>query len=75
MPSDDHQRSFLTSIASFLSDLLKEIVSSMFVVMLTFLLATFVSAGLLWFYDWPLVLAPVGGFVVIGVMLALWYDS
>jgi hypothetical protein len=47
MPSDDHQRSFLTSIASFLSDLLKEIVSSMFVVMLTFLLATFVSAGLL----------------------------
>ena len=75
MPSDDHQRSFLTSIASFLSDLLKEIVSSMFVVMLTFLLATFVSAGLLWFHDWPLVLAPVGGFVVIGVMLALWYDS
>ena len=47
----------------------------MFVVVLTFLLATLVSAGLLWFYEWPLFLAPVGGFVVLGVMLALWYDS
>lgn len=47
----------------------------MFVVVLTFLFATLVSAGLLWFYEWPLFLAPVGGFVVLGVMLALWYDS
>ena len=75
MASDDNQRSFLTSIASFLSDLLKDIASSMLVVILTFLFATLVSAGLLWFYQWPLVLAPVGGFVVLGVMLALWYDS
>ena len=47
----------------------------MLVVVLTFLLATIVSAGLLWFYEWPLFLAPLGGFVVLGVMLALWYDS
>ena len=47
----------------------------MFVVALTFLLATIVSAGLLWFYEWPLFLAPLGGLVVLGVMLALSYDS
>ena len=75
MSNDDKQRSFLSSIGSFFGDLLKEIASSMFVVVLTFLLATLVSAGLLWFYEWPLFLAPVGGFVVLGVMLALWYDS
>jgi len=75
MSNDDKQRSFLSSIGSFLADLLKDIASSMFVVALTFLLATIVSAGLLWFYEWPLFLAPLGGFVVLGVMLALWYDS
>ena len=75
MLHDDRQRSFLSSISVSLADLLKDIASSMFVVVLTFLLATIVSAGLLWFYEWPLFLAPVGGFVVLGVMLALWYDS
>lgn len=75
MSHDDKQRSFLGSIGSFLADLFREIASSMFVVALTFLLATIVSAGLLWFYEWPLFLAPLGGFVVLGVMLALWYDS
>ena len=75
MSHDHKQRSFLSSIGSFLADLFKEIASSMFVVVLTFLFATLVSAGLLWFYEWPLFLAPVGGFVVLGVMLALWYDS
>ena len=75
MSHDDKQRSFLSSIVSFLADLLKDIASNMFVVALTFLLATIVSAGLLWFYEWPLFLAPLGGFVVLGVMLALWYDS
>ena len=75
MSNDDKQRSFLSSISAFLADLLKDIASSMFVVVLTFLLATIVSAGLLWFYEWPLFLAPLGGFVVLGVMLALWYDS
>ena len=75
MSHDDKQRSFFSSIGSFLADLLKDIASSMFVVVLTFLLATIVSAGLLWFYEWPLFFAPLGGFVVLGVMLALWYDS
>lgn len=75
MSLDNKQRSFISSILSFLSDLFREVASSMLVVILTFLLATAVSAGLLWFYGWPLMLAPVGGFVVLGVMLALWYDS
>ena len=75
MSQDDKRGSFLSSIVSFLADLLKDIASNMLVVALTFLLATLVSAGLLCFYEWPLFLAPVSGFVVLGVMLALWYDS
>ena len=75
MSHDDKQRSFLSSISVFLADLLKDIASSMFVVVLTFLLATILSAGLLWFYEWPLFLAPLGGFVVLGVMLAVLHES
>ena len=75
MSHDDKQRSFLSPIVSFLGDLLRDIASSMFVVVLTFVLATLVSAGLLWFWEWPLFFAPVGGFIVLGVMLALWHDS
>ena len=75
MSHDDKQRSFLSSISAFLADLLKDIASNMFVVALTFLLATIVSAGLLWFYEWPLFLAPLGGFVVLGVMLAVLHES
>jgi len=74
MSHDDKQRSFLSSIGSFLADFFKDIASSMFVVVLTFLLATIASAGLLWFYEWPLFLAPLGGFVVLGIMLAVWQE-
>ena len=74
MSRNDKQRSFLRSIVSFLADLLKDIASSMFVVVLTFLLATLASGGLLRFYEWPLPLAPVGGFVVLGIMLAVWQE-
>ena len=75
MSHDGEPRSFLSSIGSFLADLLKDIASSVLVVVLTFLLATIVSAGLLWLYEWPLFSAPLGGFVVLGVMLALGYDG
>ena len=75
MAHDGKHRSFLISIRSYRADLLKDIASSVLVVVLTFLLATIVSAGLLWFYEWPLFLAPLGGFVVLGVMLAPGYDG
>tara|TARA_E500000178_G_C16475737_1_gene510793 strand:- start:275 stop:502 length:228 start_codon:yes stop_codon:yes gene_type:complete len=75
MSRDDKQTSLFNSIVSFLGDFLKDVASSMLVVILTFCLATLVSAGLLWLYEWPLILSPVGGFVVLGVMLALRYDS
>jgi hypothetical protein len=45
------------------------------VVVGTFVFATAVSAGMLLFYEWALFLAPVGGFIVLGVMLVLWYDA
>ena len=41
----------------------------------SFVFAAAVSAGMLWFYDWPLLIAPVGGFIVLGVMLVFWYDA
>lgn len=75
MSRDDKQTSLFNSIVSFLGDFLRDVASSMLVVILTFCLATLVSAGLLWLYEWPLILSPVGGFVVLGVMLALRYDS
>ena len=75
MSRDDKQTSLFNSIVSFLGDFLKDVASSMLVVILTCCLATLVSAGLLWLYEWPLILSPVGGFVVLGVMLALRYDS
>ena len=40
-----------------------------------FVFATIVSAGMLWFYEWPLFVAPVSGFIILGVMLVFWYDS
>ena len=65
----------LSSVVGFFSDILKEVAESLLVVVLTFLFATAVTAGILWYYEWPLLLSPVGGFVVLGVMLLFWYDS
>lgn len=65
----------LARVLRFFSDILESVAESLLVVMATFLFATTVSAGLLWSYERPLLLAPVGGFIVLGVMLALWYDS
>lgn len=65
----------LSSVVGFFSDILRDVASSILVVALTFCLATAVTAGVLWYYEWPLFLSPVGGFIVLGVMLLFWYDS
>ena len=65
----------LTRLVRFLSDILKDVAASLLVVLLTFCFATAVTAGILWYYQWPLFLSPVGGFIVLGVMLLFWYDS
>ena len=71
----DHPREFFSALLAFVSDIVKDLASSMLVVLLTFCFATAVTAGMLLYYQWPLVLSPVGGFIVLGVMLLLWNDS
>lgn len=75
--SDRGERSsgLLSGLVGFFSDILKDVASSILVVVVTFCFATVVTAGVLWYYDWPLFLSPVGGFIVLGVMLLFWYDS
>ena len=68
----DHK--LVNNVFNVLIDIFKSVSESVLVVAGTFVLATIVSTGMLWFYDWPLFVAPVGGFIVLGVMLALWYD-
>ena len=65
----------LAHVMRFFCDISKSVAESLLVVMGTFVFATIVSAGMLWFYEWPLFLAPVGGFIVLGVMLVLCYDA
>ena len=65
----------LAHLMRFFTDLFKSVAESLLVVVGTFVFATTVSAGTLWFYDWPLFIAPVGGFIVLGVMLVFWYDA
>ena len=65
----------LANVMRFFSDIFKSVAESLLVVVGTFIFATAVSAGMLWFYEWPLFLAPVGGFIVLGVMLVFWYDA
>ena len=64
-----------SNLVGFFSDILRGVAESFLVVVLTFLFATAVTAGMLWYYEWPLFLSPVGGFVVLGVLLLFWYDS
>lgn len=71
----DAPRGFFSALLTFTSDIFKDVASSMLVVLLTFCFATAVTAGMLWYYQWPLFLSPVGGFIVLGVMLLLWNDS
>ena len=68
-------KSVLAHVMRFFSDIFKSVAESLLVVVGTFVFATAVSAGMLWFYEWPLFLAPVGGFIFLGAMLVLWYDS
>lgn len=65
----------LAHLMRFFTELFESVAESLLVVVGTFVFATAVSAGMLWFYEWPLFLAPVGGFVVLSVMLVFWYDA
>ncbi|MEL0152628.1 MAG: hypothetical protein VW779_05355 [Halieaceae bacterium] len=60
---------------SFFSNILKDVAASLLVVVLTFFFASAITAAMLWYYAWPLFLSPVGGFIVLGVMLLFWYDT
>ena len=60
---------------AFFSDIFKSAAESLLVVVGPFMVATTVSAGMLWFYEWPLFLTPVGGFIVLGVLLVFWHDT
>ena len=71
----DAPHGFFSALLTFISDIFKDVASSMLVVVLTFCFATVVTAGMLWYYQWPLFLSPVGGFIVLGVILLLWNDS
>ena len=73
--NDNSARGVLTHVLRFFADLFKSVAESLLVVVGTFVFATIVSAGMLWFYEWPLFIAPVGGFIVLGVMLVFWYDA
>lgn len=73
--NQEHARSVLSSIGRFFGDIAKDVLASFSIVVLTFCFATAVTAVTLWYYQWPLFLSPVGGFVVLGVMLLFWYDS
>ena len=68
-------RGVIANLVRFLNDILKDVAASLLVVVLTFCFATAVTAGIFWYYQWPLFLSPVGGFIVLGVMLLFWYDS
>jgi ABC-type bacteriocin/lantibiotic exporter with double-glycine peptidase domain len=65
----------LSGVVGFFSDVLKDVAASLLVVVLTFFFATAVTAAMLWYYAWPLFLSPMGGFIVLGVMLLFWYDT
>ena len=73
--NDNFARGALRHVLRLFADLFKSVAESLLVVVGTFVFATTVSAGMLWFYEWPLFVAPVGGFIVLGVMLVFWYDS
>ena len=64
-------RRMLERAASLVGDVIKDLAVSALLFVGTFVFVTVVSAGLLWWYSWPLILAPVGGFIVLGVMLML----
>ena len=68
-------RGVIAGLVRFLNDILKDVAASLLVVVLTFCFATAVTVGIFWYYQWPLFLSPVGGFIVLGVMLLFWYDS
>ena len=73
--NDNFARGTLRHVLRLFADLFKSVAESLLVVVGTFVFATTVSAGMLWFYEWPLFIAPVGGFIVLGVMLVFWYDA
>ena len=62
-------RGVLAHLKRFFADRFNSVAESLLVVVGTFVFATAVSAGMRWFYEWPLFIAPVGGFSVLGVML------
>ena len=50
----------------FFLDIFKSVAESLLMVVGTFVFATTVSAGMLWFHEWSVFLAPLGGFIVLG---------
>lgn len=62
------------SVSRFFGEVFQGLASRVIVIIGTLLIATMFTGAVLWLTDWPLVLSPSGGLVVLGVMLFFWSD-
>lgn len=60
---------------SFLSQLLGSIAHGFAMLLMAFSIGTGASAVVCWFYGLPLILSLIGGFIVLGVAIALMSES
>ena len=71
----DETRTLLTkSVSHFFGEVFQGLASKVLVIIGTLLISTMFTGAALWLYDWPLVLSPSGGLVLLSVMLFFWSD-
>ena len=73
--NDDQKPEFSRGWRGFFSSLLKGIVRDIVKFVTAFLLGTGAGALICWYYGLPMALAFLGGFIVLGIALALVSDS
>ena len=65
----------MKTILEIFSDFLKAIMRQLGNMIAAFAVGTGASAIVLWWYDLPIVLSVIGGFIVLGLALAILADS
>lgn len=60
-------RDILGIFTAFFGTLLKELI----LILLVFAITTAIAAGVCWFYDVPIAVSLIGGFISLGVVVAL----
>lgn len=74
MKDQPDRNPFLAWLIELVTGIIRGVAKDLLVVLIVFSCATAISAGVCWYYDLPIVLSLIGGFITVSLLILVYWD-